>query len=109
MQQTDNDLYKRQKAKIELENDSLKRIIISGGFWFGIFIGLGYFLLQLASSDISWYRFLAVIFFLPLFFIIVGAFTLKTTNSLKEENFIRLMELTLKMSFKGLKALSDKD
>lgn len=109
MQQTDNDLYKRQKAKIELENDSLKRIIISGGFWFGIFIGLGYFLLQLASSDISWYRFLAVMFFLPLFFIIVGAFALKTTNSLKEENFIKLMELTLKMSFKGLNALSDKD
>lgn len=109
MQQTDNDLYKRQKAKIELENDSLKRIVISGGFWFGIFIGLGYFLLQLASSDISWYRFLAVIFFLPLFFIIVGAFALKTTNSLKEENFIKLMELTLKMSFKGLNALSDKD
>jgi hypothetical protein len=109
MQQTDNDLYKRQKVKIELENDGLKRIIISGGFWFGIFIGLGYFLLQLASSDISWYRFLSVMFFLPLFFIIVGAFALKTTNSLKEENFIRLMELTLKMSFKGLKALSDKD
>lgn len=109
MQQTDNDLYKRQKAKIELENDSLKRIIISGGFWFGIFIGLGYFLLQVASSDISWYRFLAVMFFLPLFFIIIGAFALKTTNSLKEENFIKLMELTLKMSFKGLNALSDKD
>lgn len=107
MQQTDNNLYKRQKAKIELENDSLKRIIISGGFWFGIFIGLGYFLIHLAASDISWYRFLAVIFFLPLFFIIVGAFALKTTNSLKEENFIKLMELTLKMSFKGLNALSD--
>ena len=109
MQQTDNDLYKRQKAKIELENDSLKRILISGGFWFGIFIGLGYFLFQLALSDISWYRFLAVMFFLPLFFIIVGAFALKTTNSLKEENFMRLMELTLKMNFKGLKALSDND
>ncbi|NOQ27043.1 MAG: hypothetical protein GQ564_16905 [Bacteroidales bacterium] len=109
MQQTDNDLYKKQKAKLELENDNLKRIIISGGFWFGIFIGIGYFLLQLASSDISWYRFLSVIFFLPLFFIIVGAFALKTTNSLKEENFIKLMELTLTMSFKGLKALSEKD
>jgi hypothetical protein len=109
MQQTDNNLYKRQKAKIELENDSLKRILISGGFWFGIFIGLGYFLFQIALSDISWYRFLAVMFFLPLFFIIVGAFALKTTNSLKEENFIRLMELTLKMNFKGLKALSDND
>ncbi len=109
MQQTDNDLYKRQKAKMELENDNLKRIIVSGGFWFGIFIGLGYFLLQVATSDISWFRFITVMFCLPLFFTVIGAFALKTTNSLKEENFMRLMELTLKMNFMGLKVLSDKD
>ncbi len=71
--------------------------------------GLGYFLLQLASSDISWYRFLAAMFFLPLFLIIIGVFALKTTNSLKEENFIKLLELTLKMNFKGFITLSDKD
>ena len=108
MQMTDNDYYKRQSAKLEIEKSKLKQLVLTGGFWFGIFIGLGYFLLQVATSDISWYRFTIFMFCLPLLFVVIGAFILRTTDGLKEENFVKLMELTLKINLKGLKALTNK-
>lgn len=105
MQQTDNNYYKRQSAKLELEKDKPKQFILTFGFLFSAFIGLGYFLLQIASSELSWYKFIALMLCLPLFFIIIGAFALRTTDSLKEENFMKLMELALKTNLRGLKGL----
>jgi len=64
---------------------------------------------QIALSEILWYRFLALLISLPVIFTVVGAFALRATDSLKEENFLKLMELAFKMNLKGLKALNDKD
>lgn len=109
MQQTDNDFYKRQNAKLEIEKDKPKRFILTFGFLLSAFIVLGYFLLQVALSEISWYRFIALLLCLPLFFIIIGAFALRSTDSLKEENFMKLIELAIKTNLRGLKALIEKN
>jgi len=108
MQMTDNYYYKRQSAKLEIEKNKVKQLVVIGGFWFGIFSGLGLFLLQVATSDITWYRFIIFMFCLPLLFIVIGAFILRTTDGFKEENFLKLIELTLKINLKGLKALTNK-
>jgi len=99
---------KQERAKTALEKDKLKRLLVTGTFWFGIFIGIGYFIFMIAASNISWLRFLILMLVLPLFFTLVGAFALKTTDGLKEENFMTLVTLVLKLNFKGLKALSSK-
>lgn len=108
MRKIDNDFYARQNAKLEIEKDKPKRFILTFGLLFSLFIGLGYFLLQIASAEISWFRFIALLLCLPLFFIVIGAFALRTTESLKEENFMKLMELALMTNLKGLRGLADK-
>jgi hypothetical protein len=96
MQQTDNDFFKLQNAKLEIEKNKPKQLILTFGFMFSLFIGLGYFLFQVALSEVSWYRFLGLILALPVFFTVIGAFALRATDSLKEENFLKLMELVEK-------------
>lgn len=108
MQQTDNEFYKKESAKLELEKDNTKRFLLIGMFWIVLMFCVLYVLMQIATSNISWYRFLGVTFGLPIVATIIGAFILRTTDSLKEENFIKLMTLALKINFQGLKALSGK-
>lgn len=108
MQQTDNELYKRESAKLELEKDSNKRFLLIGGFWILLLICVVYLLLQVATSNISWFRFISVMFGIPVVATVFGAFILRTTDSLKEENFLKLMTLVLKINFQGLKVLSNK-
>jgi hypothetical protein len=64
--------------------------------------------MQIGTSKMSWYTFLGVIFVLPIIVTVIGAFILRSTNALKEENFIKLMTLALKINFQGLKALTGK-
>jgi hypothetical protein len=47
-------------------------------------------------------------FGIPIVATVFGAFILRTTDSLKEENFMKLMTLVLKINFQGLKVLSGK-
>jgi len=108
MQKTNNQAYKNALAKNELENNNSKRFLLMGTFWLGIFLAIGYFVMHIASSNISWYRFIGVLFFVPLLFTILGAFILRSTNGLKEENFIKLMTLAFKINLQGLKVLGGK-
>lgn len=108
MQQTDNETYKRQSAKLELEKDNTKNFLLKGLFWIVLLFCVLYVLMQIATSNISWYRFLAVMFGLPMVVTIIGAFILRTTDALKEENFLKLMTLALKINFQGLKVLAGK-
>ena len=94
-----------RELKRELSNDKIKHLFLAGGFWMGIIIGLGYFVLQVSNSQIAWYRFIIVLFVIPIFFTVVGAFILKTTSALKEENFMKLIALSLKINLTGLKTL----
>lgn len=108
MQETDNDLYKRQNAKFEIEKDKTKKFILVGLFWIVVMFCVAYLLISIATSNISWYRFIAIMFGFPLVITIIGAFILRTTDSLKEENFIKLMSLALKINLQGLRTLSNK-
>ncbi|WP_295654916.1 hypothetical protein [uncultured Mucilaginibacter sp.] len=108
MRKIDNKEYNRQLAKTEIEADKLKKFLITGFFWIGMFCVIVYALLAVAQADISWYRFCAVFFGIPVVFTIVGAFALKSTDGLKEENFMKLIQLVLKINFQGLKVLSGK-
>jgi hypothetical protein len=109
MKETDNDLYKMESAKSEIENNKLKQLILTFSFYFSAFIILGYLFYQIALSEISWYRFLILIVALPVFFTIIGAFALRSTDSLKEENFLELMRLAFRTNLSGLKILTSKD
>lgn len=108
MQITNNDKYKKEKAKLELENNGLKKFLLIGSFWIGLMFAVFYIVMHIAESNILWYRFLAVIFFLPLLVTVIGGFILRSTDGLKEENFIKLMTLALKINLQGLKVLSSK-
>lgn len=109
MRQTDNDNYKMSSAKLELEKDKTKRFILTFGYLISLFLILTYVFFQIAISQILWYRFLVLIFALPLLFTIIGAFALRSTESLKEENFLKLMKLAFKINIKGLKIFSSKE
>lgn len=106
MQKTDLEKYKREQAKIEIENNGIKKFFLMGSFWIGLLFIVYYMVTQLAESNIVWYRFVLVLFAIPVLFTVVGAFALRSTNSLKEENFIKLMNLALKINLQGLKILS---
>ena len=108
MRQTDNENYKMINAKLEIENDKPKRFILTFGLLISLFLILAYALFQIAKSEIPGYRFLILIFALPLIFTVIGAFALRSTESLKEENFLKLMKLAFKINIKGLKIFSDK-
>ena len=108
MRQTDNENYKMLNAKLEIEKDKPKRFILTFGFLISLFLILTYALFQIAKSEIPGYRFLILIFALPLIFTVIGAFALRSTESLKEENFLKLMKLAFKINIKGLKIFSDK-
>ncbi len=109
MRQTDNENYKMLNAKLEIEKDKTKRFILNFGLLISIFLILSYALFQIAKSEIPGYRFLLLIFALPIIFIVIGAFALRSTESLKEENFLKLIKLALKINIKGLKTLSEKN
>ncbi len=106
--ETSNELYKRQSAKFEIEKDKTKRFLLVGLFWVIVMFCVTYILISIATSNISWYRFIAIMFGFPLVITIIGAFILRTTDSLKEENFIKLMTLALKINLQGLRTLSSK-
>lgn len=108
MSKIDIEQFKLQSAKLEIEKNKTKRFILTFGFMLSIFLVLGYFLWQVALSSISWFRFLALLISMPVLFTILGAFALRTTDSLKEENFLKLMELAFKINLQGLKAFSNK-
>jgi hypothetical protein len=108
MRQTDNENYKMLNAKLEIEKDKPKHFILTFGFLISLFLILTYVLFQVAKSEIPGYRFLILIFALPLIFTVIGAFALRSTESLKEENFLKLMKLAFKINIKGLKIFSDK-
>ena len=104
--QSEKDFQQKLKLRKELTNDKIKQLFVVGGFWIGAFLGLGYFLLPVSTKSIDWYKYLGVLFALPIFFTLVGAFILKMTSSLKEESFLQIIRLTLNLNFKGLKFLS---
>lgn len=106
-EQSEKELQQKIKLQKELTNDKIKQLLIVGGFWIGTFLGLGYFLLQVSKNSIEWYKYIGILLVLPTFFTLVGAFILKMTSSLKEENFLKIIRLTLKLNFKGLKFLND--
>ena len=109
MKNNDLDSYIRAKAKTELENNKNKILIIRGIFWFGFFILLYFILSDLASNKgIDLVRFLGVLFGLPIIFTIIGAFILRSTDSLSQVNFIQLIKLTLNINLKGISALNPK-
>lgn len=108
MRETDNNLYKRQQAKLEIEQSKIKNFLLVGGFYVALAFGVFYILFQFAISEISWYKFVGILFGFPLFFTVIGAFILRTTDSLKEENFIKLITLALKINLSGLKVLTRK-
>lgn len=108
MRQTDNENYKMLNAKLEIEKDKPKRFILTFGLLISIFLILTYALFQIAKSEIPGYRFLILIFALPIIFTVIGAFALRSTESLKEENFLKLMKLAFKINIKGLKTFSEK-
>lgn len=105
MRQTDNENYKMLNAKLEIEKDKPKRFILTFGFLLSFFLIITYTFFQISISEISWYRFIILIFALPL---VIGAFALRSTESLKEENFLKLMKLAFKINIKGLKIFSEK-
>lgn len=107
MKQNDIELFKKQNAKFELEQSKVKLLLLTFSFYLSGFLALGYFLWQIALSEISWFRFGLIVIALPVFFTIVGAFALKTTNNLKEENFMSLIKLAFQMNLKGLNALNE--
>jgi hypothetical protein len=108
MQKIDKKEYDRQLAKTIIESDKVKKFLIFGLFWISLFGTVVYAMLTIAKSDISWFRFLAILFAIPSIFTLIGAFVLKTTDGLKEENFVKLIQLVLKINFQGLKVLSGK-
>ena len=61
---------------------------------------------EISTKNIQWYKFILTLFIIPLFFTLLGAFILRTTSTLKEVPFIKLVEMTLKLNFKGLKSLT---
>ncbi|NVO11838.1 MAG: hypothetical protein HXX16_17905 [Bacteroidales bacterium] len=107
MKETDIDSFKKIAAKQEIENDKLKKLFFTGGFYILILLivfGIIFFVFN--SSIPILYKLLAVLFMIVLFSI-VGAFILRSTDSLSEENFIKLMRLSLKIGAKGLNSLDD--
>jgi hypothetical protein len=106
-EQSEKELKQKIILRKELTNDKIKLLFVVGGFWIGAFLGLGYFLLQVSTKNIDWYKYIGVLFALPIFFTLVGAFILKMTSSLKEESFLQIIRLTLNLNFKGLKFLSN--
>jgi hypothetical protein len=108
MQKKDNAKYKRESAKLELEKDGFKKFLLTGAFWVVIFFGIVYVVMNMAESNMAWYRLLAAFLVIPIFFTVLGAFILRTTNGLKEENFMKLMTLALKINLQGLKVLGSK-
>jgi cytidylate kinase len=109
MKKTDAKLYKMQRAKLEIEKNKPKQILLTFGLYFSFFLILLYALFQIAISEIHWFRFLALILALPVFFTVIGAFALRSTDSLKEENFIELMKLAFQTNISGLKILTNKN
>jgi hypothetical protein len=108
MLQIDPKQYKKQLAKTELQTDITKKFLITGLFWLSVFATITYLLIYLGQTEISWYRFIGILFGIPLLFTIIGAFTLRSTDALKEENFMKLISLALRINFQGLKVLSGK-
>jgi hypothetical protein len=101
----DRKIRMQANLSMELKASKTKRFLLFGSFWIGTFFGLFYLLIYSASSNINWGILIAVFSFLPIFFIILGAFILKSMDSLKEENFMKLVRLTLGLHFKVIRSL----
>lgn len=84
---------------------SLILLIVTGGFWIGLLLGISHILMFLATTHIDWYRFITIMAGIPLMFTLLGAFLLKTTSNLHEKSFMELVRLTLIMNFSVFKRL----
>lgn len=106
MTKVDLDTYLKQRAKLALEKNKLKSFLLTGAFWLVAFCCVMYAALQIATAHITIVRFLATLLVAPVLMTILGAFILKSTDMLKEENFMKLITLALRINLKGLKWLN---
>ena len=100
------ELNNKNLLRKELTNNTLKLLIIGGGFWLGVFVAVFYMILSIATASIDLYRFIGSLFVLPVIFTLLGVFVLRTTSQISEKNFVELVKLTLNLNFKGIKFLS---
>lgn len=108
MKSSDIQAYKKAKAKTDIESNSLKKLYFTGIFWLIVLGVVFYIIFSIFDSSIPFIYQPIAAFLVIILFSVFGAFILRSSDGLSEENFLELMKLSLKLGFQGLKTLETK-
>lgn len=100
MKKTDIEAFKLIEAKRELDKDKTKKLLIHGGFniaLMAIVVGGLYLVFQSNLNVIQ--SFLVSSLAIPIYSLIAVS-TMRSIGDLKEENFVELMKIIIKLKFK---------
>lgn len=92
MQKLDSDTYRKIEIELSISNNKAFQIWSTRIFWIVTFLIIISSITVIAKS-ISLSTFIVILAFTYIFFVVIGAFILKSTNSLSEERFLKLIAI----------------
>lgn len=95
MKNVDSKTYKKIENEISIKDNKAVKLWVMGSFWALLFIIiLGG--ISTIANDMSLWKFIAFITSVEVLMLIVGGFILKTTDSLSEQAFLKLMSIAFR-------------
>lgn len=109
MKSIDLENYNNIKAKTDPEISGLKKLYFTGVFWLIVLFLIFWIFYSIFSSTIPLLLKPIAGLLIIVAFTVIGAFILRSTNELSEVGFLKLMRLSLRIGFKGIKSIGKKD
>lgn len=108
MKRIDLEKFKDVEAKVHFTQNKAGKLWSIGSFWLLLFLIIVGVLVLLFSSNFSWWQIILLIIFTETILLIIGAFSLRTLGDLSEQNFLKLIKISLSHQFSNLKYFTKK-
>jgi len=102
----DKKKYIELKTQLELQQNSVKRLYLTGGFWLFLFFGVIFGIKLIVDMKLPVYSLIPILFFAMALFVIISCVILRNMEMLSEQRFADIVKLSLRLGFQGMKALS---
>lgn len=105
MQMLDYNTYKKIEIELSINNNKAFKLLAAGSFWILLFI-IVIGSIAVIANNIPLITLAVILIFVCIFIIVIGAFVLKSTDSLSEDGFLKLISIVCENQIKVLKILN---
>ncbi|MBK8467161.1 MAG: hypothetical protein IPL32_15170 [Chloracidobacterium sp.] len=107
MKQTDLELYKKAEANRVFKENKYFKLWAVGSFWLFVLVVVVGLVLLIQNFSSSWGYFLVTLVGVEVFFLLIGAFILRSVGDLSEAKFLELVKMALQFQFNIFSASKD--